>query len=144
MQIKPDQLEDTPVFSEGGLRRAHAAIEAIVAPRVSARLHYTYTDSENKGPAARGARLPYVARHHVNAGLTWSPGWRVFVTTLATYRSRRFADEMNAAPLPAGWDAQVTLFIESADKRWALEAYGANLLKKEASDTFGAVVSYRF
>lgn len=141
---KPDQLEDVPVYTEGSLRRFHAAVEAIVAPRVSARLHYTYSDSENTSEANRGNRIPYIARHNVNVGLTWSPGWRVFVTTLASYRSRRYADELNTALLPAGWDAQVTLFVESADKRWALEAYGANLLKKETSDAFGMVVSYRF
>jgi hypothetical protein len=47
-------------------------------------------------------------------------------------------------PLPAGWDCQARVFVESADKRWALEAYAANLLKKEASDTFGVTLSYRY
>ena len=80
----------------------------------------------------------------MNTGVTWAPGGRVFVTALATYRTRRFADEVNLQPLPAGWDAQVTVFVETPDKRWAVEAYAANLLKKETSDTFGVVVSYRF
>jgi hypothetical protein len=141
---KPDQLEDIPVYAGGSLRRAHAAIEGIVSRTLSARLHYTYSESENVGPAYPGNRIPYVARHDVNAGVTWSPGRRIFVTTLASWRSRRYADEANAAVLRAGWDAQVTLFVESANKRWALEAYAANLLKKEVSDTFGMVVSYRF
>ena len=141
---KPDQLEDTPVFGEGRLRRAHAALEAMVTRAISARLHYTYADGRNTADATRDFRIPYVARHTVNAGLTWAPGRRLFVTTLATYRTRRFADELNTAPLPAGWDAQVNLFLESDDKRWAVEAFAANLLKKETSDTFGLVVSYRF
>jgi hypothetical protein len=141
---KPDQLEDLPAYGEGRLRRGHAALEAIVTPRLSARVHYTYADGVNTADAFRGLRIPYIARHTVNTGLTWSPGWRVFVSGVASYRSRRFADELNQAPLPAGWDAQANVFVETADKRWALEAYAANLLKKESSDAFGLVVSYRF
>jgi hypothetical protein len=38
----------------------------------------------------------------------------------------------------------VRLFLESADKRWAVEAVAANLLEKEASDVFGVTVSYRY
>ncbi|HUP30773.1 MAG TPA: FecR domain-containing protein [Usitatibacter sp.] len=141
---KPDQLEDDPVYAEGRLRRAHAAVEALLTRSLSARLHYTYADGLNTAEATRGRRIPYVARHTVNTGVTWSPGGRVFVTTLATYRTRRFADDMNLQPLPAGWDAQVTVFVETPDKRWALEAFASNLLKKETSDTFGVLVSYRF
>lgn len=141
---KPDQLEDVPVYAEGRVRRAHAAVEALLTRRISARLHYTYADSRNTDDVTRGLRIPYLARHTVNTGVTWSPGGRLFVTTLATYRSRRFADEVNTVLLPSGWDAQVTLFLESPDKRWAVEAYAANLLMKETSDTFGIVLSYRF
>ena len=32
----------------------------------------------------------------------------------------------------------------SRDKRWAVEVYGFNLAKKEQSDVFGAVASWRF
>jgi hypothetical protein len=38
----------------------------------------------------------------------------------------------------------VRLDLESAHKRWALEAVAANLLKREASDVFGVTVSYRY
>jgi hypothetical protein len=141
---KPDQLEDIPVYAEGRLRRAHVAVEALLGPRWSARLHYTYADALNTASATQGLRIPYIARHTVNTGVTWSPGRRIFVTAIASYRGQRFADELNTNALPAGWDAQVTAFIESPDKRWAVEAYGANLLKKESSDAFGVVVSYRF
>ena len=141
---KPDQLEDIPVYAEGRLRRGHVALEAIVTPRLAARLHYTYADGANTDDVTRGLRIPYIARHTVNTGLTWSPGAHLFVTAIASYRTRRFADEMNAVPLPAGWDAQASVFAETADKRWALEAYAANLLKRESSDAFGVVVSYRF
>jgi len=108
------------------------------------RAHYTFTDSENTASAFDARLIPYLARHNVNLGLTWAPGWRTFVTAQAVYRSERFADEANRARLPPGWDAQLNVYVETNDKRWALEAYGANLLKKEASDLFGIVVSYRF
>jgi len=34
--------------------------------------------------------------------------------------------------------------VETADKRWSVEGFAGNLLKKDASDLFGIVVSYRF
>jgi tetratricopeptide (TPR) repeat protein len=142
--LKPDQLEDTPVYAEGRVRRGSVAAEAILTRSLGARLHYTYSDSLNTGAYFPGNRIPYIARHHVNVGAVWTPGWRLSVTALASYRSERFTDEANAILLPAGWDAQVTAFWETPDKRWAVEAYGANLFKKEASDVFGAVLSYRF
>ena len=66
------------------------------------------------------------------------------MTAFAVYRSRRYADESNLVALPAGWDVQLNGFVESPDKRWALELFAANLFKKQASDVFGVAVSYRF
>ena len=66
------------------------------------------------------------------------------VTAQAVYRSRRFTDEANLFPLAASWDGQLDLYWETADKRWSVEAYGQNLAKKDFSDVFGIVVSYRF
>ncbi len=141
---KPDLLEDVPVYGEGTARRAGIVLEHIVTPRIGVRAHYTYTESENTGASFADRSIPYLARHNANLGLTWAPGWRVFVTAQAVYRSARFADELNTIRLSPGWDAQANVFVETADKRWAAEAYAANLLKKEASDLFGIVVSYRF
>jgi outer membrane receptor protein involved in Fe transport len=108
------------------------------------RAYYTYTESENDGPFAPGKRIPYLPRHQANVGGTWAPGGHTFLTLQAVYRSERFSDEANAQRLPPGWDAEVRLFLESADKRWAVEAVAANLLEKEASDVFGVTVSYRY
>ncbi len=141
---KPDLLEDIPVYGEGVARRAGFTVEHIVTPRIGVRAHYTFADSENTASTFGGRLIPYLARHNVNLGLTWAPGWRTFVTAQAVYRSERFADEANLARLPPGWDAQLNVYVETNDKRWAVEAYAANLLKKEASDLFGIVVSYRF
>jgi tetratricopeptide (TPR) repeat protein len=141
---KPDLLEDTPIYGEGTARRTHVALEQRVGRNLGLRWHYIYTDSENTAPALAGLRIPYLARHQANIGMTWAPGWRSYLTVVGVYRTRRFADEANTVLLPSGWDAQVTLFKESYDKRWAVEIFGANLLKKEASDVFGVAVSYRF
>jgi hypothetical protein len=98
----------------------------------------------NDGPFAPGRAIPYLPRHQVDVGGTWAPGGHTFVTLQAVYRTLRFADEANASPLSPGWDAEARVFVESADKRWAVEAVAANLLEKEASDVFGVTVSYRY
>ena len=141
---KPDLLEDTPIYGEGVARRATAAIERIVTPGIGLRAQYTYTDSENTAAAFPTQMIPYLPRHQVNLAGTWSPGWHVIVTAQAVYRSQRFTDEANLLPLSASWDGQVDVFWETPDKRWSVEAYGQNLAKKDFSDVFGIVVSYRF
>ncbi|WP_171161106.1 tetratricopeptide repeat protein [Usitatibacter palustris] len=142
----PDRLEQIPIYSEGRVRKAHVGLESIVSPAFAVRAHYTFSDSKNTNslPLFSGKEIPYVPRHYVNLGFTWTIAPRVFVTTIASNRSKRYADEANLVVLPHGWDAQVTLFTESADKRWALEVFGGNLFRKEDSDVFSAVVSYRF
>jgi hypothetical protein len=92
----------------------------------------------------RGLLIPYLPRHQATLGASWAPGRHAFVTAQAVYRTRRFADAANLQPLAPGWDAQLDAFMETADKRWSVEAFAGNLLKKEASDTFGVVVSLRF
>jgi outer membrane receptor protein involved in Fe transport len=141
---KPDELEDTPVYGQGEATRGTLAFDRIVTTNVAFRAYYTYTDSENTDPSFAGKEIPYLPRHQVNLGATWSPGWHAFVTAQAVYRTRRFTDEANLLPLPSSWDAYLDVFIESPDKHWSVEAFGSNLLKKEASDVFGVIVSYRF
>lgn len=141
---KPDELEDQPVYGEGIARRVGVALEHIAGRHVALRAHYTYTSSENTADKFSKLWIPYLPRHQVNLGLTWTPGWHSYIRLSGIYRSSRFTDEANTAPLPAGWDANVTFYVESADKHWALEASALNLVKKEASDVFGVLVSYRF
>ncbi len=141
---KPDVLEDTPVFGEGVARRANAAFEKIIGYHLATSLQYTYTDSENTASAFAGNRIPYLARHQASLGLAWAPGWHTYVTMLGIYRTRRFTDEANTVELPSGWDAQFMVYWETPDKHWSVELHGANLLKKQASDLFGVLASYRF
>ena len=141
---RPDLLEDTPVFGEGKLTRAGAAFEAVATRALALRADYAYADSENTGAGFAGNPVPYIPRHRFNAGLTWTPGHRAYLAVQATWRSERFRDEASLAALQPGWDARFDAFIESDDKRWAVEVYGVNLLKKQASDLYGVVVSLRF
>ncbi|APV51907.1 hypothetical protein BWI17_20865 [Betaproteobacteria bacterium GR16-43] len=139
-----DELEDTPVYAEGIAKRTHVGYERILGRGFAARAHYTYTDSENTDPIFPGRKIPWLPRHHADLGVTWAPGAHAFVTVQAAWRSERFSDEANAVPVPMGWDARFNVFLESRDKRWAVEVYGFNLLKKRESDVFGAVASWRF
>ncbi len=141
---RPDELEDLPVYSTGLAKRFHAAYERTLGESAALRMHYEYQESENRGPFYAGLRIPYLPRHHADIGLTWSPGWRSFVTVAGAWRSVRYADEGNFVALQQGWDALVKVYVESADKRWAVEAFAYNLLKKEYSDVFGVILSWRF
>ena len=147
----PDLLEGQPVFGEGDVKRASAALDHIVNRAVTLRAYYTYSESEVTGvdfPGRvhpQGAKIPYIPRNQVNLGTVISPGWHSLFSAYAVYRSQRFADEFNTQALPAGWDAQLDLFIESADKHWSFEINAANLLKKpNVPDVYSAIVSYRF
>ena len=149
----PDLLENPPVFGEGEVKRASVALDHIVNRVVTVRAYYTYSETVVDGPDypgrvhPQGAKIPYIPRNLVNLGAVFAPGWHSLVSVYAVYRSERFTDEFNVAALalPAGWDAQVNFYIESPDKRWSVEAYATNLLKKpHVSDVLGAIVSYRF
>lgn len=141
---KPDQLEQLPVYAEGIAKRATISIDHIVARPLALRASYTYWETRNTSDLFSGNLIPFVPRHLGAAGLTVTPGWHTYLTALGIYRSRRFADEPNTVALRAGWDAQLSAYAETPDKRWAVELRATNLLKKDVSDVFVATVSYRF
>jgi len=141
---RPGELEDTPVFGEAKFRRGQVAYERIVGKGVGLRLHYEYADSENTASAFAGRKIPWLPRHHADVGATWAPGWHTFVTLSGAWRSERWADEANLALVRAGWDAQARVFVESADKRWSVEAFAFNLFKKDVSEAYGVTASWRF
>lgn len=145
---RTDELEDAPVYAEAHAKFAHVAFESILTRSLALRLHYTHANTRNTDPdpAFNGNRIPWVPRHRADAGLVVTPGWNTIVTLGATWRSERFVDEANtaSATMPKGWDGRVNVFVESRDKRWAVEAFAYNLLKKDVSDVFGVVASWRF
>lgn len=58
--------------------------------------------------------------------------------------SQWFRDEANMSPLASGWDMTLKLHWESADKRWNIEGYTANLLKHDAENLVGVNLIARF
>ena len=68
----------------------------------------------------------------------------MIVSARAVWRSERFADEANLVPLSSGWNMTLKLHWESADKRWNVDAYAANLLKRNVEDLIGVNLIARF
>ena len=71
-------------------------------------------------------------------------GYANVVRAKVVWRSERFADEANLVPLSPGWDIMLKLHRESRDKRWNVEAYATNLLKRNVEDLIGVNLNARF
>jgi len=141
---RPGELEDVPVFGEAKFQRGAIAYERILGKGVGLRMHYEYADSENTASAFAGRKIPWLPRHHADVGATWAPGWNTFVTISGAWRSERWTDEANTGLVRAGWDGQARVFVESADKRWSVEAFAFNLFKKDVPEAYGVTASWRF
>ena len=140
----PDQLEGTPVFSRGTATSSGLVLNNVMSRNWAGYFGYTNTHSENTGSTNGGKLIPYLPKDRVTFGLTWAGDRRVLVSAQTTWRSTRFIDEANLVPLSAGWDMTLKLHWESADKRWNIETYAANLLKRHTEDLFGLNVIARF
>jgi len=140
----PDQLEATPVFSRGTATSAGFTHNYVWSESIATYAGYANTQSENTGITNPGKLIPYLPRHRAILGLTWAGDQRMLVSTQAVWRSGRFGDEANLLPLPAGWDMTLKLHWESADKRWAVDAYAANLFKRDTEDLLGVNLVARF
>jgi tetratricopeptide (TPR) repeat protein len=140
----PDQLEATPVFARGRARSAGLTGNHVLSRNFAAYLGYTNTHSENTSIKYQGRQIPFLPEHRATVGITWAGDQRLTLSTQAVWRSTRFRDEANLAPMPAGWDMTLKLHWESADKRWSVEGYAANLLKRGTEDAFGVHWVARF
>jgi len=105
---------------------------------------YTRTGSENTGITFTGNSIPYLPQHRATLGLTWASDLRLLLSAQAVWRSERFVDEANKLPLSAGWDMTLKLHWETANKQWSLDAYAANLLKRDAGNVVGVNLGVRF
>jgi len=140
----PDQLEATPVFSRGRATSAGLTVNHVISRNLAGYFGYANTHSENTGATYSGKKIAYLPRNRATLGLTWAGERRMIVSAQAVWRSERFADEANLVPLSAGWDMTLKLHWESPDKRWNVEAYAANLLKRDAENLFGVNLVVRF
>ena len=59
-------------------------------------------------------------------------------------RSERYADQANLVPLDSGWDMTLKLHWESVNKRWNVDGYAANLIKRNTSNILGVNLVAKF
>lgn len=118
-QIAIDAYNGNPFFGQGSLQQLGAAVNHVWAPRRSVLASYTWARSRNTGAAYAGLPLPGVPRHTAVLAHAWRHGGRDLSLASLVYRGSRFADQAAQSPLGAGWNLNLVLFRESADRRWA-------------------------
>jgi hypothetical protein len=140
----PDQLEATPIFSRGTALSGGFTVNHVMSRTLASYFGYANTLSKNTGDAFNGNAIPYLPRHRATVGLTWAGDQRVLLSAQAVWRSERFIDEANLMPLDSGWDLTLKLHWESVDKRWTVEGYAANLIKRNTANLLGVNLIARF
>jgi len=140
----PDQLEATPIFARGNATSGGLTANHVLSRSLAGYVGYANTHSENTGAAYQGKEIPYLPKHRATLGLTWAGDQRVIISAQTVWRSARFVDEANLTPLASGWDMTLRLRWESEDKRWNLEGYVANLLKRDTEDLMSVSLIVRF
>lgn len=155
-----DLLEGTPLFNEGKALSAGAALNHVLSPHWSVYSRYVYTDSELTGGDRRveGFPIPYLPRHQLVLGTTWTGPQRLLFNALAIWRGDRFATvdreerlddpgsyDDKSRKLHAGWDMGFRTYWESQDKHWSFDTIVANILfSKNFSTYYGINAKYRF
>ena len=139
-----DLLEGTPIFSEGRIQSAGTSTNYIFNRNISFTAGYVYSDAKNTNPAFAGKTIPYIPRERINLVATWTNNNRFYISTQAIYRTHRYIDEANLVPLASSWDALTRAYWESSNKKWVIEAYAANLLRKNAENLYGLNLAWRF
>jgi TonB dependent receptor len=140
----PNLLEGTPIFSEGRIASAGTSIDQIVNRELSLSAGYVYSDGSNTNPLYAGNMIPYIPRQRANLNATWTNNNRFYISAQAIYRTRRYLDEANTMPLASSWDALLRAYWESTDKKWVVETYAENLLKKDFSNLYGVNLTLRY
>lgn len=140
----PEILEAAPAFYQGRILTTGIAASRRITARLAGYANYLHTQSENTSTWFPDAKLPYLPRHRAGAGITWSGENRLSLGSHLVYRSLRYVDEAHSGSLTSGWDLTLKAGWHSADKRWQVDAYAANLLKRDSSDVVGVNVAWRF
>lgn len=134
--LDAERLEAQPAFLQGEARRAGVSADALLGSGLggqwSGSLSYIHSVSRNTGAWFRDFPLPYLPRHRASVGLNWSNEARLSLGGVLVWRSSRFSTEYGEV-LPSGWDLALKARWESPDKRWLVEAWTANLLKKNST-----------
>ena len=140
----PDQLEATPIFSRGTASSAGFTANHVLSRSLAGYFGYTSTGSKNTGGVFDRNAIPYLPKHRATVGLTWAGEQRLILSAQAVWRSQRYADEANLTPLASGWDMTLKLHWESENKRWSVEGYAANLIKRDVANLLGVNLIARF
>ena len=143
-RINGELLEQSPVFLQGRIASAGASLSQRLSDTLTSYISYVRTQSENTSTLFAGFTLPYMPRNRLTLGTSWAGPQRLIVQVQAVYRSSRYTDEGHGTELAAGWDAAFKLKWQSADKRWLLEGYALNLVKKDTSHTVGVNAVWRY
>ncbi|MEN9492345.1 MAG: Beta-barrel assembly-enhancing protease, partial [Pseudomonadota bacterium] len=133
----PDELEATPIFSRGTVNGFGATFNQVLSRTLAGYVGYVKSDTKNSGERYTGKAIPYLPEHRAIVGLTLVGQQRVLLSGQAVWRSARFADEANLMPLASGWDMTLRVHWESMDKRWAVEGYAVNLIKRDVEKLVG-------
>ncbi len=139
-----DLLEGTPIFSQGRIPTTGVSVNHIFNREFSASAGYVYADGRNTNPLFHDNAIPYIPRQRVDLTATWTNNNRFYLTAQAIYRTRRYTDEANRSPLASSWDALMRAYWESGNKRWVVEGYASNLLKKSTEDVYGVNLIVRY
>jgi tetratricopeptide (TPR) repeat protein len=141
-----DMLEfsNTPEWDGGRVTSGGVALNHLLSEQWGLFGRYVHTSSRNTGPLFAGNDVPYLPRHMVAAGLTWSdPGGWYFISRLV-HRSERYRDEANLMPLQAGWNGACDLFWQSRDKRWLFRVSADDAFDENTSTQYTAEVGIKF
>ena len=92
-QINGEALEQAPVFLQGRIASAGASLSQRWGDTLTGYTSYVHTESENTSALYTGFKLPWLPRHQLTLGTTWSGPQRLMVQAQAVYRSSRYTDE---------------------------------------------------
>lgn len=138
-----EALEDRPVFVKGRVEQIGLSANALLRHDLAAQAGLVLAHGENTSSWFKGLDLPYLPRRRAGAGITWTvaPAWRV--QAQAVWRSARFADEANANALRAGWDGTLKATWMSPARNLHVEAFAANLGRKDLDPFLGLALVWR-
>lgn len=138
-----EALEDRPVFVKGRIEQIGISWNGLLRRDLAAQAGAILARGENTSRWFDGLKLPYLPERRAGAGLTWTvaPTWRV--QAQAVWRSTRYADEANANAIRAGWDGTLKATWLAPDRRLNIEAFAANLGRKDVDPFLGLALVWR-
>jgi predicted Zn-dependent protease len=138
-----EALEDRPVFVKGRVEQLGISWNGLLREDLAAQAGAILARGENTSTWFSGLDLPYLPRRRAGAGLTWTvaPAWRI--QAQAVWRGERYADEANSNAIRAGWDGTLKATWMSPARHLNVEAFAANLGRKDLDPFLGLALVWR-